>query len=303
MQEPLSCLGISFSVRLVPPSEEVYKSFSFVVDKGAALLKALLGKKMEGKREGETSATAHKGQNTEREHGLDAYLKAHNVEIGAVSTLEKRVRDEIYELEAEKVFALLERAKHTEPLKEAFDECETHLEELEDWLSVFSGKLSTMREDINTIEERNSELETSSRNNGILIETLTELLGELKPPSGLDDAVSTFSLDSEEDTAEVIKAVTTLEEYRLQLKGDKLEPYASMRALREQQEYCTRVSSDIINKTSAHMKSALDVSRALNTIHRFLSLNDCALTTFEFISTGRRYEHHKKRKHHGRDAR
>ena len=52
---------------------------------------------------------------------------------------------EIYELEAEKVFALLERAKHTEPLKEAFDECETHLEELEDWLSVFSGKLSTMR--------------------------------------------------------------------------------------------------------------------------------------------------------------
>ena len=97
--------------------------------------------------------------------------------------------------------------------------------------------------------------------------------------------------------------MTKLKEYRLQLKGDKLEPYASMRAVREQQEYCTRVSSDIINKTSAHMKSALDVSRALNTIHRFLSLNDCALTTFEFISTGRRYEHHKQRKHRGTDAR
>ena len=243
---------------------------------------------MEGNRDGETSATAHEGKNAGQEHGLDAYLKAHNVEISAIATLEKRVRNEIYELEGEKVFALLERAKHTEPLKEAFDDCETHLKELEDWLSVFSGKLSTMREDINTIEERNSELETSSRNNGILIETLTELLGELKPPSGLDNAVSTFSLESEEDTAEVIKAVTKLEEYRLRLKGDKLEPYASMRAVREQQEYCTRVSSEIINKTSAHMKSALDVSRALNTIHRFLSLNDRALTIFEFISTGRR---------------
>ena len=243
---------------------------------------------MEGNREGETSITAHKGKNRVREHGLDAYLKVHNVEVGTIATLEGRVRNEIYELEAEKVFALLERGKQTEHLKEAFDECETHLKELEDWLSVFSGKLSTMREDINTIEERNSELETSSRNNGILIETLTELLGELKPPSGLDNAVSTFSLESEEDTAEVIKAVTKLEEYRLQLKGDKLEPYASMRAVREQQEYCTRVSSEIINKTSAHMKSALDVSRALNTIHRFLSLNDRALTIFEFISTGRR---------------
>ena len=279
-----SCLGISFSAQLVPPSE-VYISSSFVDDKGALLRP---GRKMEGNRDGETSATAHEGKNAGQEHGLDAYLKAHNVEISAIATLEKRVRNEIYELEGEKVFALLERAKHTEPLKEAFDDCETHLKELEDWLSVFSGKLSTMREDINTIEERNSELETSSRNNGILIETLTELLGELKPPSGLDNAVSTFSLESEEDTAEVIKAVTKLEEYRLQLKGDKLEPYASMRAVREQQEYCTRVSSEIINKTSAHMKSALDVSRALNTIHRFLSLNDRALTIFEFISTGRR---------------
>lgn len=210
---------------------------------------------------GETSTGARQSKKAGEERDLHAYLKAYNVEIGDVTTLEKRVRNEIYELEAENVYALLERAKQTEPLKEALEECETHLEELEDWLSVFSGKLSTMREDINTIEERNSELETSSRNNGILIETLTELLGELKPPSGLDEAINSFSLETEDDIAEVLAALTKLTEYRRQLKGDKLEPYATMRAVREQQDYCTRVTSDVINKTSAHMKAALEVSR------------------------------------------
>jgi uncharacterized protein YigA (DUF484 family) len=210
---------------------------------------------------GETSNAARESNKAGDERDLHAYLEAYNVEIGDVTNLEKRVRDEIYELEAENVYALLERAKQTEPLKEALEECESHLEELEDWLSVFSGKLSTMREDINTIEERNSELETSSRNNGILIETLTELLGELKPPSGLDEAINSFSLESQDDIAGIIAALQKLKEFREQLKGDKLEQYATMRAVREQQEYCTRVSSDVINKTSTHMKAALEVSR------------------------------------------
>jgi uncharacterized protein YigA (DUF484 family) len=221
---------------------------------------------MERNGRGKASTTALECEKVGDERDLNAYLNAYNVEIGDVATLEKRVQDEIYELEAENVYALLERAKQMEPLKEALDECETHLEELEDWLSVFSGKLSTMREDINTIEERNSELELSSRNNEILIETLTELLRELKPPSGLDEAINTFSLESENDIADVITAVTKLKEYRGQLKGDKLEPYVTMRAVREQQEYCTRVCTDLINKTSAHMKSTLQVSRALNTL-------------------------------------
>jgi hypothetical protein len=52
----------------------------------------------------------------------------------------------------------------------ALHACESHLDDLEEWLSVFSAKLSNMRHDIHAIEERNNDLETSSRNNAILIE-------------------------------------------------------------------------------------------------------------------------------------
>ena len=93
----LSCtnrLAVSASVSQYALCRRVKKStdhYSFVVDKGA-LLKALRGKKMEGKRRRDIGHCTQRAKNTEREHGLDAYLKAHNVEIGAVSTLETRVR-------------------------------------------------------------------------------------------------------------------------------------------------------------------------------------------------------------------
>jgi hypothetical protein len=66
-------------------------------------------------------------------------------------------------------------------IKGGLHACESHLDDLEEWLAVFSIKMANMRKDIHVIEERNNELEIGSRNNVILMETLKVGWCSLKP--------------------------------------------------------------------------------------------------------------------------
>ena len=208
-----------------------------------------------------TSSTGVRTMTKEEQQAIQEYLDTYDVDIGDVTTLERRIQQEIEELEAENVYALLERVKQMEPLRGALDACDSHLEDLEAWMAVFNVKLANMRQDIQMIEERNSDLEMSSRNNSVLIKTLTEFTGLLEFPEGLEDTIRTCRLDSDEDLANATSAAQRLQKYRGELAGEKLEPYKGMRAVLEQQEFCAEMCGELISKTSAHLKSLLEVSK------------------------------------------
>jgi len=213
-------------------------------------------------RKGDASTSGVQYLTKEEEKDLMTYLDTYDVDIGDVTTLESRVREEVYELEAANAHALMERAKNTAPLRAALQTCDGHLDDLEHWLAVFSVKLSNMRQDIRAIEERNSDLEASSRNNSILIETMKEFIGMLNMPPGVEETVRSCTFTSDEDIEAVNDAIEKLHAFKQRLHGKELQQYSGMRAVKEQQEYCNNLCSDLIAKIIARVKSVLEVRLA-----------------------------------------
>ncbi|GFR45236.1 hypothetical protein Agub_g6634, partial [Astrephomene gubernaculifera] len=75
-------------------------------------------------------------------------------------------------------------------------------EDLDETLLVFDTKLRHMRSDLAAIEGSNNRLELQSRNNGRLMDTLQDLLSELRLPADVEALLEAppFGRDSKLDS-------------------------------------------------------------------------------------------------------
>ena len=96
-----------------------------------------------------------------------------------METIRERLEAEFAALEAANVNAILDSTAAVPRVLGSINTAFTKLEDLELTLDVFDGKLSAMRDDIATIESRNSSLETQARSLERLQRAIKDLLKTL----------------------------------------------------------------------------------------------------------------------------
>uniref|UniRef100_A0A1D2A267 Exocyst complex component Sec3 coiled-coil domain-containing protein n=1 Tax=Auxenochlorella protothecoides TaxID=3075 RepID=A0A1D2A267_AUXPR len=98
---------------------------------------------------------------------------------GSLEEVTLQLTTELEALEDAGVHELLESEDQVLSLRQDLDATIGLLDDLEDNLSIFDAKMGLMRQDVAAIEVRNNQLETQSRNDGALLDTLDSLLSQL----------------------------------------------------------------------------------------------------------------------------
>eukprot|EP00854_Cymbomonas_tetramitiformis_P013563 gene13563-16036_t len=116
------------------------------------------------------------------EKEIEKLLQEYGMDLCKAANFEETLRDEIAALEGANVHALLECHQEHHKVLELVKSAQVNLDDLEQWLMIFSVKLTHMRKDIDTIESRNNRLELQARNNAALLRALTTLVDHLVLP-------------------------------------------------------------------------------------------------------------------------
>ena len=106
-------------------------------------------------------------------------VSAPDLSLEEIST---RLQDELEGLEAANAHAVMESGAEVREVMGQIDESLGYVDDLDEWLKVFSAKLNHMRVDIETIEERNNALELQASNNAALLLELKALDAVLQIP-------------------------------------------------------------------------------------------------------------------------
>ncbi|KAI7745242.1 hypothetical protein M8C21_010626 [Ambrosia artemisiifolia] len=117
------------------------------------------------------------------EEDMEALLGVYVMGIGEAEAFSERLKRELHALEAANVHAILESEPLVDEVLQGLEAATIAVDDMDEWLGIFNIKLRHMREDIESIETRNNQLEMQSVNNKALIEELDKLLERLRIPS------------------------------------------------------------------------------------------------------------------------
>ncbi|KAL0017256.1 hypothetical protein SO802_004325 [Lithocarpus litseifolius] len=184
------------------------------------------------------------------EEDMEALLGTYVMGIGEAEAFSERLKRELLALEAANVHAILESEPLIDGVLHGLESATNCVDDMDEWLGIFNVKLRHMREDIESIETRNNNLEMQSVNNKALIEELDKLLERLRVPSEHAACLTGGSFDE----ARMLQNIEACEWLTGALRGLEVpnldSTYANMRAVREKRAELEKLKSTFVRRAS-----------------------------------------------------
>lgn len=124
-----------------------------------------------------------KEEATKEVNDLDDFIAQSDFTLSNLKGLDGFLQTQLFELDSSNIHAILSNVEEVDGVVGRVKDTLEYVDDLQEWLNVFNTKLTHMRIDISTIEERNNALETKSENNSALLRELQGLQQALQ----LDD--------------------------------------------------------------------------------------------------------------------
>lgn len=189
------------------------------------------------------------------EEDMEALLSVYVMGIGEAEAFSERLKRELHALEAANVHAILESEPLVDEVLQGLEAATICVDDMDEWLGIFNVKLRHMREDIESIETRNNQLEMQSVNNKALIEELDKLLERLRIPSEYAACLTGGSFD-EARMLQNIEACEWLTGALRSLEAPSLDPsYASIRAVREKRAELDKLKTTFVRRASEFLRN------------------------------------------------
>nr|XP_043636550.1 exocyst complex component SEC3A-like [Erigeron canadensis] len=189
------------------------------------------------------------------EEDMEALLSVYVMGIGEAEAFSERLKRELHALEAANVHAILESEPLVDEVLQGLEAATVCVDDMDEWLGIFNVKLRHMREDIESIETRNNQLEMQSVNNKALIEELDKLLERLRIPSEYAACLTGGSFD-EARMLQNIEACEWLTGALRGLEAPSLDPsFASIRAVREKRAELDKLKTTFVRRASEFLRN------------------------------------------------
>ncbi|GMY28516.1 exocyst complex component SEC3A, partial [Fagus crenata] len=189
------------------------------------------------------------------EEDMEALLGTYVMGIGEAEAFSERLKRELLALEAANVHAILESEPLIDEVLYGLEAATNCVDDMDEWLGIFNVKLRHMREDIESIETRNNNLEMQSVNNKALIEELDKLLERLRVPSEYAKCLTGGSFDE----ARMLQNIEACEWLTGALRGlevPNLDPsYANIRAVKEKRAELEKLKSTFVRRASEFLSN------------------------------------------------
>ncbi|XP_030950387.1 exocyst complex component SEC3A [Quercus lobata] len=189
------------------------------------------------------------------EEDMEALLGTYVMGIGEAEAFSERLKRELLALEAANVHAILESEPLIDEVLHGLESATNCVDDMDEWLGIFNVKLRHMREDIESIETRNNNLEMQSVNNKALIEELDKLLERLRVPSEYAACLTGGSFDE----ARMLQNIEACEWLTGALRGLEVpnldSTYANMRAVREKRAELEKLKSTFVRRASEFLSN------------------------------------------------
>ncbi|KAL7619144.1 hypothetical protein Lser_V15G00732 [Lactuca serriola] len=189
------------------------------------------------------------------EEDMEALLGVYVMGIGEAEAFSERLKRELHALEAANVHAILESEPLVDEVLQGLEAASVCVDDMDEWLGIFNVKLRHMREDIESIETRNNQLEMQSVNNKALIEELDKLLERLRIPSEFAACLTGGSFDE----ARMLQNIEACEWLTGALRG--LEPpildpsFANIRAVRDKKAELDKLKTTFVRRASEFLRN------------------------------------------------
>ncbi|KAI3807273.1 hypothetical protein L1987_23198 [Smallanthus sonchifolius] len=189
------------------------------------------------------------------EEDMEALLGIYVMGIGEAEAFSERLKRELHALEAANVHAILESEPLVDEVLQGLEAATIAVDDMDEWLGIFNIKLRHMREDIESIETRNNQLEMQSVNNKALIEELDKLLERLRIPSEYAACLTGGSFD-EARMLQNIEACEWLTGALHGLEPPHLDPsFANIRAVREKRTELDKLKTTFVRRASEFLRN------------------------------------------------
>ncbi|KAJ0614717.1 putative exocyst complex component Sec3 [Helianthus annuus] len=189
------------------------------------------------------------------EEDMEALLGVYVMGIGEAEAFSERLKRELHALEAANVHAILESEPLVDEVLQGLEAATIAVDDMDEWLGIFNIKLRHMREDIESIETRNNQLEMQSVNNNALIEELDKLLERLRIPSEYAACLTGGSFD-EARMLQNIEACEWLTSALNGLEPPNLDPsFANIRAVREKRTELDKLKTTFVRRASEFLRN------------------------------------------------
>ncbi|XP_076882530.1 exocyst complex component SEC3A-like [Bidens hawaiensis] len=189
------------------------------------------------------------------EEDMEALLGVYVMGIGEAEAFSERLKRELHALEAANVHAILESEPLVDEVLQGLEAATVAVDDMDEWLGIFNIKLRHMREDIESIETRNNQLEMQSVNNKALIEELDKLLERLRIPSEYAACLTGGSFD-EARMLQNIEACEWLTSALNGLEPPNLDPtFANIRAVREKRTELDKLKTTFVRRASEFLRN------------------------------------------------
>ncbi|KAK1427360.1 hypothetical protein QVD17_16043 [Tagetes erecta] len=189
------------------------------------------------------------------EEDMEALLGVYVMGIGEAEAFSERLKRELHALEAANVHAILESEPLVDEVLQGLEAATVAVDDMDEWLGIFNIKLRHMREDIESIETRNNQLEMQSVNNKTLIEELDKLLERLRIPSEYAACLTGGSFD-EARMLQNIEACEWLTGALRGLESPNLDPsFANIRAVREKRTELDKLKTTFVRRASEFLRN------------------------------------------------
>lgn len=189
------------------------------------------------------------------EEDMEALLGVYVMDIGEAEAFSERLKRELHALEAANVHAILESEPLVDEVLQGLEAATVCVDDMDEWLGIFNVKLRHMREDIESIETRNNQLEMQSVNNKALIEELDKLLERLRIPSEYAACLTGGSFD-EARMLQNIEACEWLTGALRGLESPSLDPsFAKIRAVREKRAELDKLKTTFVRRASEFLRN------------------------------------------------
>ncbi|KAD6119209.1 hypothetical protein R6Q59_025270 [Mikania micrantha] len=189
------------------------------------------------------------------EEDMEALLGVYVMGIGEAEAFSERLKRELHALEAANVHAILESEPLVDEVLQGLEAATIAVDDMDEWLGIFNIKLRHMREDIESIETRNNQLEMQSVNNKALIEELDKLLERLRIPSEYAACLTGGSFD-EGRMLQNIEACEWLTGALRGLEPPNMDPsFANIRAVREKKTELDKLKTTFVRRASEFLRN------------------------------------------------
>ncbi|XP_071733250.1 exocyst complex component SEC3A-like [Rutidosis leptorrhynchoides] len=189
------------------------------------------------------------------EEDMEALLGVYVMDIGEAEAFSERLKRELHALEAANVHAILESEPLVDEVLQGLEAATSCVDDMDEWLGIFNVKLRHMREDIESIETRNNQLEMQSVNNKALIEELDKLLERLRIPSEYAACLTGGSFD-EARMLQNIEACEWLTGALRGLESPGLDPsFAKIKAVREKRAELDKLKTTFVRRASEFLRN------------------------------------------------